>query len=400
MELDPDRRIQFFIASLHLEPDGHTLMSFLILIAVVLLAFANGANDNFKGVATLFGSGTTNYRRALIWANVTTLLGSVVAVFWAEQLLKNFSGRGLISADLASHSSFAASVALGAGATVLLATRLGLPISTTHGLIGAIIGAGFVAGEVANWNKLAADFVVPLLFSPLLAGSATVVVYWMLHRIRERSGVTQETCFCVGTEIIEVTSCRLNSVAALSRVEQLTISVGNTVSCRSRYLGRVIGIDLGKVLEGLHFLSAGLVGFARGFNDTPKMAALLLVVPFMPSKLCGLLVGLAILIGGWLAARRVAEVVSHKITPMNDGQGFTGNAVTSSIVIAASYFGLPVSTTHVSCGSLMGIGAVTGEGNWRQILKILGAWGITLPVGACLGGLAMWLCRAVTRFSV
>ena len=372
-------------------------MTILILIAVGLLAFANGANDNFKGVATLFGSGTTNYRRALIWANLTTLMGSVAAVFFAEQLLKKFSGRGLVSTTLAADPMFAASVAVGAGLTVLLATRLGLPISTTHGLIGAIIGSGLVAGEFLKWDKLGTVFLVPLLFSPLIAASVTVVVYWLLHRTRGRLGIGLETCFCVGTEIIELVPNQIKSTVAATRVEQLTLSVGSTVSCRSRYLGQACGIEIGSVLEVLHFLSAGMVSFARGFNDTPKMAALLLILPLLPPKLCGLLVGLTILIGGWLAARRVAEIVSHQITPMNDGQGFTSNAVTSSIVIAASYFGLPVSTTHVSCGSLMGIGFVSGEGNWRMILRILGAWGITLPVGAILGAAAMFVCRLVVR---
>ncbi len=369
-------------------------MTFLILAAVALLAFANGANDNFKGVATLFGSGTTNYRRALIWANVTTALGSVAAVFLAEQLLKKFSGRGLVSSALAADPAFAASVAVGAGCTVLLATRLGMPISTTHSLIGAIIGSGLVAGDVVNWNKLGTDFVVPLVCSPVLAATATVVGYWLLHQSRKLCGVSRETCFCVGTEIIEVVPSGLNSTAAAVRVQELTLTVGNSVSCRSRYQGRAWGMEVGGVLRVLHFLSAGLVGFARGFNDTPKMAALLLVIPLIPGQLCGLLVGLAILAGGWLAARRVAEVVSHKITPMNDGQGFTANAVTSTIVILASIFGLPVSTTHVSCGSLMGIGAVSGAGHWRLILRILGAWGITLPVGAALGALARLACRA------
>jgi PiT family inorganic phosphate transporter len=368
-------------------------MTILILIAVVLLAFANGANDNFKGVATLFGSGSTNYRLALIWANLTTLMGSIAAVFFAEQLLQKFSGRGLVSETLATNPAFAASVAIGAGLTVLLATRFGMPISTTHGLIGAIIGSGLVAGEIVNWSKLSAGFFVPLLLSPLLAGTATVIVYWLLHQSRQRLGICQETCFCVGSEIIEVVPSRLNSVMAATRVEELTLSVGNAVSCRSRYLGRAWGIEIGSVLQVFHFLSAGFVGFARAFNDTPKIAALLLVVPFIPVTLCSLIVGFAILAGGWLAAKRVAEVVSHKITRMNDGQGFTANAVTSSIVIAASIFHLPVSTTHVSCGSVMGIGAVTGEGNWRLILKILGAWGITLPIGALLGAAAMGICR-------
>src|SRR5438045_1048342 len=112
----------------------------LILLAVLCLAYANGANDNFKGVATLFGSGTANYRRALAWATITTLLGSLTAVFLAEKLLKNFSGRGLVDNELAAHPDFVAAVGLAAGLTVLLATRIGMPISTTHSLVGGLVG--------------------------------------------------------------------------------------------------------------------------------------------------------------------------------------------------------------------------------------------------------------------
>ena len=88
----------------------------IILLAVLCLAYANGSNDNFKGVATLFGSGTTNYRWALVWATITTLLGSLAAVFLAEQLLKSFSGKGLVSSSLVAEPNYAAAVALGAGA--------------------------------------------------------------------------------------------------------------------------------------------------------------------------------------------------------------------------------------------------------------------------------------------
>src|SRR5436189_3142187 len=94
----------------------------VILLAVACLAYANGANDNFKGVATLFGSGTANYRGALIWATITTLLGSLTAVLLAGTLLKNFSGRGLVGDDLAAQPDFVAAVGLAAGLTVLLAT--------------------------------------------------------------------------------------------------------------------------------------------------------------------------------------------------------------------------------------------------------------------------------------
>ena len=100
------------------------------------------------------------------------------------------------------------------------------------------------------------------------------------------------------------------------------------------------------------------------------------------------LVGVAIGIGGLVSARRVAETMAQKITPMNHGQGFTANFLTSLIVIGASRFGLPVSTTHVSCGSLFGIGTVTGQGRWAVIGRILAAWVTTLPLGAVLGAIS------------
>lgn len=91
--------------------------------------------------------------------------------------------------------------------------------------------------------------------------------------------------------------------------------------------------------------------------------------------------------GGILSVKRVAETLSHKITAMNAGQGFTANLMTAGIVIFASRFGVPVSTTHVSCGSLFGLGAITGQANWKMILTILAAWVTTLPAAAILGAL-------------
>lgn len=100
------------------------------------------------------------------------------------------------------------------------------------------------------------------------------------------------------------------------------------------------------------------------------------------------MVGGAIAVGGLLNARRVAETMSQRITPMNHGQGFTANLITGLIVIGASRLGLPVSTTHVSCGALFGIGAARRQAEGRTIVKILTAWVATLPAGAALGATA------------
>ena len=103
------------------------------------------------------------------------------------------------------------------------------------------------------------------------------------------------------------------------------------------------------------------------------------------------MVGIAMAVGGMLSARKVAETMSQKITPMNHGQGFSANFITAVIVIGASTLGLPVSTTQVSCGSLFGIAAVNGQGHAGIIAKILGAWIMTLPLGVVLGMMSFWI---------
>lgn len=356
----------------------------LLTLTGVLLAFANGGNDNFKGVATLFGSGTANYRVALAWGTLTTLAGSLAAVWLAGQLLQNFSGKGLVDDRLVSDPRFAAAVALGAAATVLVATRVGMPVSTTHALVGALIGAGVAAGSPIDVAKLGGVFVLPLLMSPAISVIAAAVAYRALRHMRIALGVSTETCLCVGSQVRE-TLLATSMVVAASRAEQLTVCLGEQVECRTRYSGHFLGLDAESALNFLHYLSAGAVSFARGLNDTPKIAALLLAAPAFEGMVSVALIGGAMAIGGVAAARRVAETMSMRITSMNHGQGFTANAVTALIVFSASRFGLPVSTTHVSCGALFGIGAASGQARWRTIGAILAAWVTTLPLAAALG---------------
>jgi len=127
------------------------------------------------------------------------------------------------------------------------------------------------------------------------------------------------------------------------------------------------------------------VSFARGLNDAPKIAALLLIGHSLSKEVSVATIGIAMALGGILMARKVAETMSHQITSMNDGQALSANLVTSVIVLGASRLGLPVSTTHVSCGALFGIGAVTKKAHWNSIFKIFLSWVITLPIAALLG---------------
>src|ERR1700723_1947979 len=159
-------------------------MTTLLILCVVLLSFANGANDNFKGVATLWGSGLTTYQRAIAWATGFTVLGSLAAIWLGSALAAKFSGAKYVDAGIAAQLPFLIAVALGAGCTVLLAARLGLPISTTHSITGALVGAGVMAAGFSHvkFSALGKGVVLPLLFSPIVALVLTVCVQLLLRR--------------------------------------------------------------------------------------------------------------------------------------------------------------------------------------------------------------------------
>lgn len=364
-------------------------MLVVLIIAAGFLAFANGANDNAKGVATLIGAGTLPVGRALRYAAVSTLLGSVAAMWFAGDLVARFSGKGLVDAELLASPAFLACVGLAAAVTVLIATRIGMPISTTHSLVGGIIGVGLSA-DALHGAAVVKAFVVPLLVAPLIALALAGATYRFFRWTRLRLGVHRRTCVCIervyhpvtvtpeGAMILAATGLRLSDQHEISE-------------CQERYDGRVVGVDAQRVLDWSHLLSAGAIGFARGLNDTPKMAAIMIAAGALSTGSTMLAIGVAIAMGGLLAGRRVAATMSHGITEMNDGQAFTANLVTALLVIFASKWGVPVSTTHVSCGSLFGIGLVNRQARYHVVLQVVAAWVTTLPVAGAVGWVA-WRC--------
>jgi inorganic phosphate transporter, PiT family len=363
----------------------------ILFISTCFLAYANGANDNFKGVATLFGSGTTNYRRAIGWATITTFAGSVCSIFLAEKLLKNFAGKGLVPIEITSSPEFLAAVAMGAGLTVLLTALRGLPISTTHSLVGGLVGSGVMAvGSQVNFYFLGKTFFIPLLVSPFIAVCLAFVVYWVFRSIRNQFGITKEWCACVGETNEFVPVSAMPSEQAIKFHQTVDANIDTETNCQLHYTNNFLGINLQKLLDIGHYISAGMVSFARGLNDTPKIVALLLAIQGLSIKLGMIAVAIGIAVGGLLNARRIAETMGKKITPMSHGQGFAANLVTGFMVIFASRLGVPVSTTHVSVGSLFGIGLITGKTDKRVVSKILLSWILTLPVAAILSAISYW----------
>ncbi len=365
-------------------------------IATFFLSYSNGANDNFKGVATLYGSGVASFKQALSWATITTFLGSISALVLASTLLENFSGKGLVPDALLLNTDFALSLALGAGITVFIATKIGMPVSTTHALVGGLWGIGMlVLGGQFNYIKLGQTFLLPLILGPVAAFVGSLLLYLLFTNCRKLMKVDRKTCLCIGDTVVPVESaCEVQASAVLLKREKRMI-VGTEGYCQEVYQGDVLGLSANRLLSIAHFLSAGITSFARGLNDTPKILSLLLVVNTLNVQWGMLAIGTAMAIGGLINSRRVAQTMSNKISTMNQGQGFTANMVTGLLVTSASVFGLPVSTTHVSVGAIFGIGKITKSTDKSMVASIVLSWVLTLPVGALCAMLIFWFLQLV-----
>lgn len=156
-------------------------------ILIGLLSFANGANDNCKGVATLVGFGAAKPRQALIWAAFTTALGAVVSFWLADALVNKFS-KELFAEGVAIDNALFVAALFGAFGWIILATATGMPVSTTHAITGALLGAGLVelADGSIRWSVLTGKFVKPLALSPVLSLVVVYLVTWPVALIVKR----------------------------------------------------------------------------------------------------------------------------------------------------------------------------------------------------------------------
>lgn len=352
-------------------------MEWLILIAALFLAFSNGANDNFKGFATVWGSDMLSYRAALTLATLATVAGCIAALFLADTLVQNFSGKGLVADAVVNTPTFILSVACGAAITIFLATRLGYPVSTTHALIGGLLGAGLAqAGGGVQLDRLLQAFLLPLLAIPLLAAMLGALAY---SAFRLRS--VEADCVCVVESEISAPTGR--GAIAMQAVASPMLVLGSDKDCAT--LPVTARFSIASWLDKLHILSAIAICFARGVNDTPKIAALLLASSLLDAQASIWWLAVAMALGGVLFAKRVAERMSRRVTRMDHSQGLAANLITTILVLLASKLGVPVSTTHVAVGSIAGVGMRAQTPlDWVSLRQIMLSWLATLPLAAAL----------------
>lgn len=317
--------------------------------ATMLLAFGSGANDISKSVATLVGSGETNYKKAVILTSLAVACGAIMASAWAIKMTLLFT-QGILASHVVINQLFALAVLGGSIGWILLSTKLGLPVSTTHAIVGSVVLTGIYAfgfDQVA-WASATKKIVLPLLLSPIVAFGLTSLIFRFLFWL-----------------------------------------------CRQQYCLNC---------HWAHWISALSSGFARGLNDTPKILALGLIFYFLvdPHIIVAprwffLILALSNALGGIMVGFRVTDTLAHKITSMNHLEGFAANLATSILVIAATIKGFPVSTTHVSSSAIMGMGLQKGfqKIQWKIVGEIIAAWLITLPTAGCLGIGLYWLLKQI-----
>jgi inorganic phosphate transporter, PiT family len=357
-----------------------SLTEILVFVLVAGLAAANGSNDVPKGVATLAGAGVTRYRTAIVWGTVTTMIGCLCSIALAASMTALFS-KGIIEG--ATDANFALAVLAGACFWVGLATILRLPVSTTHAIIGGMVGAGLLlsAGGV-SWSAVGGKLVLPLLLSIVVAYGISLVLA-LLAGAGRAALTTRRQALPPGDELVGTGKTGQTATATVTAPADTETA----------------GAKGSRLLTATHWITSGATGFARGLNDTPKIVAIgafaLVPAGLRPWHIM-LLVAIAMAAGSLAGGMRVAKKLGEGVVKMNHREGFLANLTTATLVGVGAGYGLPMSTTHVSTGAIAGsAGTNLRRLSAATLRNFLIAWLVTPPVA----GLVAAAVFAITQYA-
>ncbi|KJS08782.1 MAG: phosphate permease [Gammaproteobacteria bacterium BRH_c0] len=412
----------------------------LILLACVFgffMAWGIGANDVANAMGTSVGAGALTIRQAILIAMIFEFMGAYLAGGEVTATIRS----GIIDSDAMSDSPQLLvygmlSALLAAGIWLLIASIMGWPVSTTHSIVGAIVGfaAVGIGPEFVKWGKMT-QIVSSWVVSPLIAGVISFALFRSVQFLildtadpfAKAKRYIPFYMFAVGFLISMVTMVKgLRYVFADSGID---ISKGETVLLASvvGILVALLGVFLlsrvernlaaekdnrfysvEKVFAILMVFTACSMAFAHGSNDVANavgpLAAIVSVVKTgvvgstapMPSWIL-LLGGVGIVIGLGTYGFKVMATIGKKITELTPSRGFAAELGAASTVVLASATGIPVSTTHTLVGAVLGVGLARGIAalNLRVIGSIFVSWLITLPAGAGLAILFFFFFKGI-----
>lgn len=322
----------------------------LIIVLALLFDISNGWNDSANAIATVVSTRVLKPGQAVLLAVTMNILGAFLTTAVAKTI-----GMGVVDPKSVTEVVVASALLAGFSWNTLM-TRFGLPVSASHALIGGLIGASVSFGgiKILNTSGLMTIF-SSLLISPLFG---IIFGFFIMKFILKFFG---------------------------------TLPVGTI----NKYFGK------------LQILSAGFMALSHGSNDAQKVMGIITLslvsggflhsvdVPFWVILICALAMGLGTALGGW----KVIKTMGVRMLKLEPVHGFAAETSATAIILGASYFGLPVSTTHVIATAIMGVGATKrlSAVRWGIAGKIVLAWVFTLPACALLAWLICKVLNLIIR---
>ena len=325
----------------------------LIIVVITALAFdfTNGFHDTGNAMATSIASGALKPKVAVTMSAVLNLVGAFLSTAVAAAIAKGLVEPGLVTLELV----FAGLV--GGIVWNLLTWLFGLPSSSSHALIGGIVGAMLAAAGASGvvWTGLVSKVLIPAVLAPvmaaIIAGVATWLVYRMVRGVPEKR---TETGFRYG----QIGSAALVSLAHGTNDAQKTM--------------------------GVIFLALIAYGSASKSDPMP---------PFWVILSCAVAIAAGTYLGGW----RIIRTLGKGLVEISPPQGMAAETSSAAIILLSSHFGYSLSTTHVATGSILGsgIGKPGAEVRWGVAGRMATAWLITLPAAGLVGALTYFLVHGI-----
>ncbi|EGF11904.1 phosphate transporter [Neisseria bacilliformis ATCC BAA-1200] len=483
---------------------NHTAMFLLATLFGVFMAFNIGGNDVANSFGTSVGAGTLTIPQALLVAAVFEVSGAVIAGGEVTETIRN----GIVRMEALPMQPMQfvyvmMSALLAAALWLLFATKKGLPVSTTHAIIGGLVGSSMMLGylltynadgtlTLVQWDKIG-EIAISWVLSPMLGGLVSYVLFYQVkkhvldyneeivkrlkevkaerkaykeeHRLRFEALPEQErleaasamardaqiygesdfdpdeleSAYYKGLYVIEQRKSSIDAYKALHSwvplisagggmmiasmlifkgLKNLNLGLGDLVSYLTiLMIGAGIWLatfiyaktlkrkDLAKstflLFSWMQVFTAAGFAFSHGANDIANaigpFAAIMDVLRTdqigasapVPSIVL-LTFGIALIVGLWFIGKEVIATVGTSLAEMHPASGFTAELSAASVVMAASMLGLPVSSTHILVGAVLGIGLVNRNANWKAMKPIALAWVITLPAASLLSVLCFF----------
>ena len=390
------------------------------------MAWNIGANDVANSMASSVGAKAITIRQAIIIAAILNILG---ATFIGSHVT-NTIRKGIVSTQVLSDPNLALigalSALLAAALWVSFATWKSLPVSTTHSIVGAMIGFGIMAGGtgVINWGILGAvvmSWIISPIFSLVIAFVIfKIIVRFILSRDKALAAALRLSPFFIGSTCLVVVLSflfktplgkSLSIGAPMALTLSLAISAALGFMCKAlihRILLRKGNGTVEEIFRRIQIGTACYMALAQGANDVANAIGPLAVIYFLvktgsvgekvPVPLFLLLFGgVGIACGIWMAGSRVMTTMGTKITTLTNTRGFSVEFAAATTVLVASKMGLPVSTTHAAVGGVMGVGLARGieAVNFRIVLQIMLYWILTVPAAAVTSMILFLILRSI-----